>query len=426
MKESWEEQLRQRLEGHEMAPPEGLWEDLCKELGMTPEPALTPSARSTNMRWYYTAAAVLLALAGFFAIYQLNNNVETKVIAVKSEKIPPVQSDTPATEVPKEDDLTKSQTPCETTPCETTPCEPRQSGARPCEPTSCESEDVMDKEEPQQPESEESVPESHASESPVPESPVSEPSASEPQAKKPAGAPVINQPLPSELLPKRNATPDRWSLDLTASGGLLAANNLVNTNPLFNPINPHSDIGKTEADYNNSTSNSGESFSQTKYVWTHRLPVRFGLGVQYRLNDRLSLLSGISYTYLYSECVIPIYENTRCSQKLHYLGVPLGIVWQLWSAGHFRIYLSGGAMLEKYIGGSFDNKRADDFYGEKPWQWSVNAAAGGEYSFTPQFGVYLEPSLGYYFDDGTYFEHYYKEHPLAPSISFGLRFNLNK
>jgi hypothetical protein len=49
-----------------------------------------------------------------------------------------------------------------------------------------------------------------------------------------------------------------------------------------------------------------------------------------------------------------------------------------------------------------------------------------EYSFTPQLGVYLEPSLGYYFDDGTQLEHYYREHPLAPSISLGLRFNISK
>ena len=51
--------------------------------------------------------------------------------------------------------------------------------------------------------------------------------------------------------------------------------------------------------------------------------------------------------------------------------------------------------------------------------------AGAEYSFTSLLGVYLEPSLGYYFDDGSTLEHYYKEHPMAPSISFGLRFNLN-
>ena len=210
MKESWEEQLRQRLEGHEMAPPEGLWEDVCKELGMTPVPVLTPSTRSTNKRWYYIAAAVLLALAGFFAIYQFNNDIETKALAVESKKSPPEQSDAPILEVPKEDNLTTCQTPCEPKNCQT-PCEPES----PCEPEPLvEPENVLSKEDLQRPESEEPVPESHVS---------------EPQTKKSMEDRGIDQLPPSESLPKRNETPDRWSLGLTASGGLIAANNSVST-----------------------------------------------------------------------------------------------------------------------------------------------------------------------------------------------------
>ena len=62
---------------------------------------------------------------------------------------------------------------------------------------------------------------------------------------------------------------------------------------------------------------------------------------------------------------------------------------------------------------------------EKPLQWSVNTALGAEYQPTKQLGIYLEPSLGYYFKDNTPLEHYYKEHPLSPAIEFGLRWHLN-
>ena len=339
MKESWEEQLRRKLEGHKVAPPEGLWEDICKELDVR--------GHSTNRRWYYAVAAALLALAGFFAVYQFNNNNETKELTVKSETIAPEKPDAPA------------------------------------------SEDKVDEDVLQEPNSEEPV--------------------TETQAKKSVDDLRTYQLPSSEPSPKRNVTSDRWSLGLTASGGLLAANNSIGTNlPYYQKVNS----------YNSSTN----QFPYSQFVWKHRLPVRFGLSVHYQLNDRLSLLSGVSYTYLYSECSIPY---THYNQKLHYLGIPIGIVWQLWSSGHFRLYLSGSAMLEKCINASFDSYGSEDFDIEKPWQWSLNAAAGAEYSFTPQLGVYLEPSLGYYFDDGSNLEHYYKEHPLAPSISFGLRFNLN-
>lgn len=66
MKEDWTDQLRKKLEGHEVTPPEGLWEDICKELGIEPEPESKPAA---NKRLYWAAAAAILALVGFFAVY---------------------------------------------------------------------------------------------------------------------------------------------------------------------------------------------------------------------------------------------------------------------------------------------------------------------------------------------------------------------
>ena len=400
MKESWEEQMRRKLEGHKVAPPEGLWDDICKELGVIPAPVLTPSRRRTNKRWYYAVAAAIFALAGFFAVYQFNNNNETKELTVKSETIAPEKQDAPASEdnvddrfalatinnkVSKKENLTKCQSPCEPIN-DPTPSAPEPG-----------SDDNLNKDVLQESNSEEPV--------------------TEPQAKKPVDDPKTYQLPSSEPSPKRNETSDRWSLGLTASGGLLAANNSVNTNLLY-----YKNVNSIDYAFYGITSQF--SNAQTEFVWKHRLPLRFGLSVHYLLNDRLSLLSGISYTYLYSECSIPLY-NINYNQKLHYLGIPIGMVWQLWSSGHFRLYLSGSTMLEKCVHASFDYKSSDGVDIEKPWQWSLNAAAGAEYSFTPQLSVYLEPSLGYYFDDGSSLEHYYKEHPLAPSISFGLRFNLN-
>lgn len=96
-----------------------------------------------------------------------------------------------------------------------------------------------------------------------------------------------------------------------------------------------------------------------------------------------------------------------------YLGIPLDASWKLWSNRHFQFYVSGGVMLEKCLN-------------DKPWQWSVDAAVGAEYVFIRQLGFYVEPSIGYYFNDGTSLQHYYKERPWAPSIDFGIRLHLTK
>ena len=155
------------------------------------------------------------------------------------------------------------------------------------------------------------------------------------------------------------------------------------------------------------------SYTLTDYVSKHHLPVRFGVSMDYKLSPRLTLLSGVSYTYLYSQFSLSLYPESVTDQKLHYLGIPLGLAWRFWSSHRFQLYVSGGATVEKCLNDS-------------PWQWSVHASAGAEYVISPQFGIYAQPSLGYYFDDGTSLEHYYKKHPLAPSLEFGLRLHLNR
>ena len=168
------------------------------------------------------------------------------------------------------------------------------------------------------------------------------------------------------------------------------------------------DAGISGSDHYSGTSAYLGYVKEETYHYKHHLPIRFGLSLQYPLNDRLALLSGINYTWLYSEC---IKNDSSTDQHLHYLGVPVGMSYQLWTNRHFQIYASGTVMLEKCL-----NK--------KPWQWSVEAGVGAEYAITEQAGLYLEPSMGYYFNDGTSIEHYYKEHPLAPSIMFGIRLHV--
>ena len=63
MKEDWTEQLRRKLEGHRKTPPAGLWEGISDEMGFEAE---SVSRKSVSRRWYWAAAAAVLALVGFF------------------------------------------------------------------------------------------------------------------------------------------------------------------------------------------------------------------------------------------------------------------------------------------------------------------------------------------------------------------------
>ena len=388
MKENWTTDMKQKLEGHKMAPPAGLWEGISSEMGLQKEPV---SKTVAIRRWHWVVAALVLALVGFFALYQFPQDESFPQVAQTSQ-----EQEAPMTKTESTDNqpLALADSP-QRNHTQFSPKIAEDTTPQDAEETS--SQQDTEKTSSQQ-DTEKTSAQQVAEETPQQASVVTHRQqhseehhyTAHHQAKQPSASMSRNQ----------------WSVGLNASGGLLASagkssmgQSYVYDADYYNP-----DVNGTTQPIPSSTTYDVEA--------KHRLPVTLGLSVNYQLNARLALLTGINYTYLYSEFSTPLYPNIYREQKLHYLGVPVGLSWLFWKTSGFSFYLSGSAMLQKCLN-------------EKPWQWSVNASAGAEYAITPLLGIFLQPSLGYYFHDGTSFEHYYKEHPLAPSIEFGLRLHLS-
>lgn len=410
MREDWAEKLRQKLEGHRKSPPPGLWEGICEQMGLTPEPV---RQLHTLRRWYWAAAAAVLALVGFFVVVS-HQPASEKLIA-----------ETPTSEGQK----SKGQV--------------RDSGVAMNQAT-CPPDfapDVSHQPEQALPSIEEELPielESHEEETHEEETIQEEQQEAQDERlllpERNFTSDILDNPSGKIKRLPLSSHPSNWSLGVNASGGLLAANTSQRMDRLYyysakymgeeGYTGPNGD--KCDNGHDGYQSYNGYSaamvYTLTEYRSEHHLPIRFGVSLNYQLTPRIALHSGINYTYLYSEFSIPLYEQVNYDQKLHYLGIPLGVSWQLWKTTHFQFYVSGGAMLEKCVSAEAEGSSVH----QKPWQWSVHAAAGAEYDLIPQLGFYLEPSLGYYFDDGTTLEHYYKKHPLTPTIEFGLRLHLNK
>jgi len=144
----------------------------------------------------------------------------------------------------------------------------------------------------------------------------------------------------------------------------------------------------------------------------HHQPVRFGLSMRYRLDNRWSLESGLTYTRLSSDITTTVDGvTTMTEQRLKYIGLPLNISYDLWKSRHFGLYVTAGSTIEKCLDTS-------------SWQFSINGSAGAEYKLTDVFSLYAEPGLGYYFKDGSTTPTIYQDRPLNFNLSIGLRFNL--
>lgn len=164
---------------------------------------------------------------------------------------------------------------------------------------------------------------------------------------------------------------------------------------------------------------------QTSETTRHHQPVRFGFSLRYRLNDRWSIESGLTYTRLSADFTKTVDDKSvTTEQRLNYIGIPVTASYLLWGSRYVNIYLSAGAMVEKMISGSRTAAGVTNSVSIHPLQFSVNGAAGAEFRFTPQFSLYAEPGLGYWFDNGSDIPTYYQDKPLSFSLSLGLRLSL--
>ena len=164
---------------------------------------------------------------------------------------------------------------------------------------------------------------------------------------------------------------------------------------------------------------------QTNETTHHHQPIRFGLSLRYRLNDRWSIESGITYTRLSADFTKTVDGmSSTTEQHLNYIGIPVSASYLLWGNRYLNVYLSAGTMVEKMVSGSRTTAGETNSVSIHPLQFSVNGAAGAEFRFSPQFSIYAEPGIGYWFDNGSSIPTYYQDKPLSFSLSFGLRVSL--
>ncbi len=165
----------------------------------------------------------------------------------------------------------------------------------------------------------------------------------------------------------------------------------------------------------------------------HRQPVKVGLSVHYRITRRLSVGTGVVYSYLSSDLVSGTDNyNYTTRQQLQYLGIPLQINYALFQGRRWNVYASGGAMAEKcvkgrsttdYVVGSKVQSTQHDRLGENRLQYSVNAAAGLQVNATDNIGLYLEPGVSYHFNNHSHITNIYKDTPFNFSLGVGVRYS---
>ncbi|MCC8154499.1 MAG: PorT family protein [Tannerellaceae bacterium] len=153
-----------------------------------------------------------------------------------------------------------------------------------------------------------------------------------------------------------------------------------------------------------------EMIDQEEYTnISHSLPFSVGFTARKQVANRLSVETGLIYTYLSSEFARSSGSKASYARtRQHYLGIPFNLVWDLVAENNWNLYLSAGGMIEKGIHLDLVKKvwEKENYLeqhtssGISGVQLSLQFTPGIAYSLSKDWSLYVEPRLSYYFANG--------------------------
>lgn len=163
-------------------------------------------------------------------------------------------------------------------------------------------------------------------------------------------------------------------------------------------------------------------YSQTKH---HYHPMSFGLSVGYNLTPRLTLTTGMVYTYASSDFTSSAAgDDIVETQRLHYIGIPLNLKYKVWGNNAIHTYATAGCQADFNVSAKMQTGDITTDADKDRTQWSVGGAVGVQYNIIPRMGIYAEPGVRYYIDNKSSVETIFKEKKLNFNLQLGVRVEL--
>lgn len=210
----------------------------------------------------------------------------------------------------------------------------------------------------------------------------------------------------------------KWQFGVGTSGNMTRYSS---TNGIM-PVR-YSDVAMAQGS-SNAYFNAEPLQRDCKETTKHNMPVSFGATVSYALNDRLALTSGLVYTLATSSFEHGTSSSaSKDEQTLHYVGIPLTASYTIWSNSWLKTYVNAGGQADFNVSAKVETEGHTTDIDKDRAQLSVGAAAGVQLNVIKQMGVYVEPGMRYYFDNGSNVQTVFKEHPCNFSLQMGLRWN---
>ena len=170
------------------------------------------------------------------------------------------------------------------------------------------------------------------------------------------------------------------------------------------------------------------------------LPVSAGIGLRYDFNPRWGIGTGVVYTNLsrsflgdygkeLEDGTIATLYDTDITNQQHYIGIPVNVFFNIVNTGNWNFHVRLDGMGEKLVDNHFliHDSSGDLHLHQKTegLQFSAGVGVGLEFKFSPNVGIYFDPTLRYYFN-GNQPRSIRTIQPLRMDFEAGLRFSLGR
>lgn len=150
---------------------------------------------------------------------------------------------------------------------------------------------------------------------------------------------------------------------------------------------------------------------ETSTNTTYGIPVSVGAGIKVDFTERWSVSAGLSYTLLSRKfygtytaldpsgsILKDISSEIKGTQQ--YIGIPVNFYYNIVNQDQIHFYTYAGGAVEKCIKDSYKVLDTDIIHNEKVQgvQLSANLGIGVEFMLGKHLGIYIDPSLRYYFN----------------------------
>ena len=395
--EEWIKRLSDHLADFEAPVPDDLWDKiearLPKELV-----AEKPKARMVPlwMRWTAAAALVGLLVGTTVVLWPKHEETPTAPMASATKDIDKMPIESGKTDEPEPVSPTAVRM---AKPVFTEPVLAEADKAE-AEKTETDKMEVSPKVQPEQPSTE-----------PLP--------AEKKQKTEPSQQKVIRE-LDEKIADYKVHHKRRVAVSLYASNGfgnLSNRNGVLMSDEMLAYYDYDSRLGRT-------STRSGSPVYLANYEERQKYyqPISFGLTANFPVSSRLSLSSGVVYTRLRADFTsVADYLISQHQTTLHYIGIPLNMQYHVWQWHGLNVYATAGGQADFNVKARLEEDGVEHDMQKDRTQWSVGGALGVQYNIIPQLGLYVEPGIKYYFDNGSNIRNYFKYRPTNFNLQIGIR-----